>query len=140
MTESASEKPESPESERSVFALLRDIPGLFMDLIRAEWEQIKREMTRKLKNLGSGALLLFIALSLLSFLFFTLLVAAIFGLATVMPAWAAALVVAGALLLTILILIFAAVSKFKKGNPPLPTESFDSIVEDAHAIKGDDEF
>ena len=138
MTESAQPTPEGSESERSLFALLRDVPGLFMDLIRAEWEQIKREMARKLKNLGSGALLLLIAIILLSFLTFTLLAAAIFGLATVMPGWAAALVVSGGLVIIIAILVAAAMAKFKAGSPPLPTESFDSIVEDAHAVKGDD--
>ena len=36
------------------------------------------------------------------------------------------------------ILVGAAAVQFKKGSPPLPTETFDSVVKDAHAIKGDD--
>lgn len=132
--------PEKENTERSLFALLRDLPGLLMDLVRAEFEQLKREMARKLKSLGIGAILVVIALVLLSFLTFTLLLAGIFALALVMPPWAAALTMAGILLLVILILIGAAAIQFKKGSPPLPTETFDSVVKDSHAFKGDDEY
>lgn len=134
-----SSAPKKENEERSLFTLLREMPGLFMDLVRAEFEQFKREMTRKLKNLGTGTLLILIALILVSYLTFTLLVAAIFGLAVVMPVWAAALVVSGAVLLLIVVLVAIAVVKFKKASPPLPTETFDSVVKDAHAIRGDDD-
>jgi O-antigen ligase len=137
---SSPEKGTSQKEERSLFALLRDLPGLLMDLVRAEFEQLKREMARKLKSLGIGAILIAIALVLLSFLTFTLLLAGIFALALVMPPWAAALTVSGILLLTILVLIGAAVVQFKKGSPPLPTETFDSVVKDAHAFKGDGDY
>ena len=134
-----SSAPKKENEERSLFTLLREMPGLFMDLVRAEFEQFKREMTRKLKNLGTGTLLILIALILVSYLTFTLLVAAIFGLAVVMPVWAAALVVSGVVLLVIVVLVAIAVMKFKKASPPLPTETFDSVVKDAHAIRGDDD-
>ncbi|MDH6423500.1 phage holin family protein [Aurantimicrobium minutum] len=136
----SSSSPEKENTERSLFALLRDLPGLLMDLVRAEFEQLKREMARKLKSLGIGAILVVIALVLLSFLTFTLLLAGIFALALVMPPWAAALTVSGLLLLVILILVGAAAVQFKKGSPPLPTETFDSVVKDAHAVKGDDDY
>ena len=136
----SSSSSEKENTERSLFALLRDLPGLLMDLVRAEFEQLKREMARKLKSLGIGAILVVIALVLLSFLTFTLLLAGIFALALVMPPWAAALTVSGILLLVILILIGAAAVQFKKGSPPLPTETFDSVVKDAHAVKGDDDY
>jgi O-antigen ligase len=132
------DKESTQKEERSLFALLRDLPGILMDLVRAEFEQLKREMARKLKSLGIGAILIVIALVLLSFLSFTLLLTGIFALALVMPPWAAALTVSGILLLTILILIGAAIVQFKKGSPPLPTETFDSVVKDSHAFKGDD--
>ena len=136
----SSSSPEKENTERSLFTLLRDLPGLLMDLVRAEFEQLKREMARKLKSLGIGAILVVIALVLLSFLTFTLLLAGIFALALVMPPWAAALTVSGILLLVILILVGAAAVQFKKGSPPLPTETFDSVVKDAHAVKGDDDY
>jgi len=121
---------------RSLFSLLRDLPGLLLELLRVEIEQVKREMARKLKNLGVGAALIVLALSLSTFFFGTLVAAAVFGFAEIMPAWAAALVVAGILLVVIVVLLAIAVATFKKGSPPLPTETFDSIVDDANALKG----
>ena len=135
---SASQPSNKETSEKSLFTLLRELPGILMDLLQAEFEQFKREMARKLKNLGVGALLILIAVTLLSVLVFTLLLAGIFALALVMPPWAAALTVAGILVVIIAILVGAAAVQFKKGSPPLPTETFDSVVKDAHAIKGDD--
>lgn len=135
---SASQPSNKETSEKSLFTLLRELPGILMDLLQAEFEQFKREMARKLKNLGVGAILILIAVTLLSFLVFTLLLAGIFALALVMPPWAAALTVAGILVVIIAILVGAAAVQFKKGSPPLPTETFDSVVKDAHAIKGDD--
>ena len=136
MTTSSSRKTDE-NHERSLFALLRELPGLFMDLVRAEFEQFKREMARKLKNIGKGSALVIVALILLSYLTFTLLLAAVFGLATVMPTWAAALVVSGLILVTIIVLVGIAAIFFKKASPPLTTETFDSVVKDTHAIKGD---
>lgn len=130
----------SPTSEKSLFALVRELPGILMELVQAEVEQFKREMARKLKNLGAGVVLIIIALTLVSFLAFTLLAAAIFALSLVMPAWAAALTMAGVLVVIIALLVLAAAAKFKKGSPPLPTETFDSVVKDANALKGEDEY
>lgn len=135
---SASQPSNKESSEKSLFTLLRELPGILMDLLQAEFEQFKREMARKLRNLGVGAVLILIAVTLLSFLAFTLLLAGIFALALVMPAWAAALTVAGILVVIIAILVGVAAMQFKKGTPPLPTETFDSVVKDAHAFKGDD--
>jgi uncharacterized membrane protein len=121
---------------RSLFSLLRDLPGLLLELLRVEIERAKREMARKLKNLGVGAAFIVVALSLTTFFFGTLIAAAVFGFAEIMPTWAAALVVAGILLVVIVVLLAIAVATFKKGSPPLPTETFDSIVDDANALKG----
>jgi len=123
-------------SDRSLFALLREMPGLFMELLRAEFERLKREMARKLKNIGLGTLFFTLALMLVLFLTFTLIVAGIFGLAEFMPAWAAALTMGGIILVVIAVLVGLGLNQFKKGNPPLPTETFDSLVDDANALKG----
>jgi hypothetical protein len=131
---SSSSKPES--SDRSLFSVVRELPGLFMDLARAEFERLKREMARKLKNIGLGSLYFALALMLVLFFTFTLIVAGIFGLALIMPAWAAALTVGGIILLVIAVLVALGVNQFKKGSPPLPTETFDSLVDDANAVKG----
>jgi O-antigen ligase len=139
---SAHTPPRSAEREesRSLFSLLRELPATLLELVRIEFEELKREMGRKLKKLGLGALLISLAATLGLFLLGTLIAAAILGLALIMPAWLAALVVSGALLILMIILLAAGISTFKKGNPPLPTETFDAIIEDARALKGEGRF
>jgi hypothetical protein len=139
---SAHTPPRSAEREesRSLFSLLRELPATLLELVRIEFEELKREMGRKLKKLGLGALLISIAATLGLFLLGTLIAAAILGLALIMPAWLAALVVSGALLMLMIILLAVGVSTFKKGSPPLPTETFDALIEDAHALKGEGRF
>jgi hypothetical protein len=51
-----------------------------------------------------------------------------------MPAWAAALVVSGVLLLIIAILVGIAYSNFKRGSEPL--ESIESLRRDLDMVKG----
>ena len=128
------------EESRSLFSLLRELPATLLELVRIEFEELKREMGRKLKKLGLGALLISIAATLGLFLLGTLIAAAILSLALIMPAWLAALVVSGALLMLMIILLAVGVSTFKKGSPPLPTETFDALIEDAHALKGEGRF
>jgi len=134
--------PRSPERDesRSLFTLLRELPATLLELVRIEFEELKREMGRKLKKLGLGALLISLAATLGLFLLGTLIAAAILGLALIMPAWMAALVVSGALLILMIILLVAGVNTFKKGSPPLPTETFDALIEDAHALRGEGRF
>ena len=122
--------------DRSLFSLLRDLPALLLELLRIELEQAKREMARKLKSIGVGAALFVVALTLATFFAFTLVAAAIFGFAAVMPPWAAALTVAGILLVMIIVVLWIAVASFKKGSPPLPTGTFDSVVDDPNALRG----
>jgi O-antigen ligase len=131
---------ESTDDTRSLVALLRELPGILMELLRAEFEQFKREMARKSKNFGVGSLLFAIAGGMAFFLLGTLTTAGILALALVMPGWAAALVVSGALFVLVVILVAAGVALFKKSAGLVPTETMDSIVQDAHALKGEGRF
>ncbi len=137
---SATATTDAAEDTRSLVQLLRELPGIVMELLRAEFEQFKREMARKSKNFGIATLLFVIAGSIAFFLLGTLTTAGILALALVMPGWAAALVVSGVLLVLILILIAVGVSLFKKSAGMIPTETMDSIVQDAHALKGEGRF
>ena len=66
-----------------------------------------------------------------------LLTAAILALTlTGLPGWAAALIVAAALLIVAVILGLIGYRILKRGVPPLPTESIESIKRDIRAIKG----
>jgi NhaA family Na+:H+ antiporter len=61
--------------------------------------------------------------------------AAILGLAVVLPGWAAALIVAGVLLLIVLVFVLLGVGELRKGNPE-PTETMSSVRRDVRVIKG----
>ena len=62
--------------------------------------------------------------------------AAILALSLVMPGWLAALLVAAVLLIVAVILALIGYRVLKKGIPPVPTESIDSVRRDIQAIKG----
>ena len=129
--------PESAPRRRSVFALLADIPTLVGDLVQREIELVKAELVEKFKALGVGAGLIAGALIVLLGMLGVLLTAAIFALTlTGLPGWAAALIVAGVLLIIAVILGLIGYRILMKGVPPVPTEAMDSLRRDLRAIKG----
>ena len=122
---------------KSVFALLADIPTLVTELVQREIELVKTELVTKLKALGIGAGLIAGALLVLLAMLGVLLTAAIFALTlTGLPGWAAALIVAGVLLIVAVILGLIGYGILKQGVPPVPTEAMDSLRRDLRAIKG----
>jgi len=128
--------PEERSERRSLFRLLGDLPGALMDLVRAELDSLKQEIVGKLKAAGIGVGLLVGAGLFAFFLLAVLITAAILGIATALPAWLAALIVAAALLVVTIILALLGISNLKKGVPPAPTETVKSIKKDVNAIKG----
>jgi hypothetical protein len=127
----------SAPRRRSVFALIAEIPTLVTDLVQREIELVKTELIAKFKALGVGAGIIAAALLVLLAMLGVLLTAAIFALTlTGLPGWAAALIVAGVLLIVAVILGLIGYSILKRGVPPMPTESIDSIKRDIRAIKG----
>ena len=120
--------------DRSLFELIGELPDTVTTLIKAEIDQIKAEISYKIKHFGIGSGLVAGALVVAVFLLFTLITAAIFALALVMPAWAAALTVSGILLLIIAVLVWIAYLNFKRGSEPL--ESVESLKADLDALKG----
>lgn len=134
MTQPAPAEPTA--RKRSLFALLSDIPRLVTDLVTAEIEQLKAELTAKAKALGIGAGLIAGAAVVLLFMVGVLLTAGILALALVMPGWAAALVVAGVLLIIAAILAWVGYLRLKSGMPPVPTDTIESIRNDIDVVRG----
>ncbi|AYF97903.1 phage holin family protein [Protaetiibacter intestinalis] len=122
--------------KRSLVELLTGLPEQVQSLVQREIELVKTELVEKLKALGVGAGLLLGAVVVLLFFVGVLLTLAIIGLSYVMPDWAAALVVAGVLLIVAVILGLIGYRILKRGIPPLPTEAIDSIQKDINAVKG----
>lgn len=95
----------------------------------------KVEIKRKGIQVGVAAAFLGIALAFVAFLVIGLIVAAIMGLATIMPAWLAALLVCGVFLLIALIVGLVGVRKFKKAMPLVPEDTLRGLKYDLGIAK-----
>ncbi|XAS67839.1 phage holin family protein [Micrococcaceae bacterium Sec5.7] len=95
----------------------------------------KFEIKRKGIQLGVAAAFFAVALAFLAFLLIGLIVAAIMGLATVMPAWLAALLVCGVFLLIAVIGALIGLRKFKKAMPLVPEETIRGLKHDLGIAK-----
>jgi hypothetical protein len=123
-------------ARRSLVSLFAELPTLVIQLLKDEIENLKRELTARLAKLGIG-IGLFVAAALFAFFALaTLIAAAVLGIATALPAWLAALIVAGGLLILTAILVLVGVSSLKKGLPPVPEDAISSIKKDINTVKG----
>jgi len=95
----------------------------------------KAELKRKGIQVGVAAAFLAVALVFFAFLVIGLIVAAIMGLATLMPAWLAALLVCAAFLLIALVVGLIGYSRFKKAMPLLPAETIRNFKHDLGIAK-----
>ena len=95
----------------------------------------KVEIKRKGIQVGVAAAFLAVALVFVSFLVIGLIVAAIMGLATIMPAWLAALLVCGVFLLIAVIVGLLGVGKFKKAMPLVPESTLRGLRYDLGIAK-----
>lgn len=122
---------------RSLFALVQDVPSLVTDLVKGEIAMLKLELVRTLKALGVGAGFFVGAIILIFGMLGVLLTAAVLALSLVLPGWAAALIVAGVLLLLALLLAFLGYRHIKaKGLPLLPERTIAGLQRDLRAVKG----
>jgi hypothetical protein len=115
-------------NRRGFFRLIADLPRELSDLVRAEIRLLQTELASKLRAAGVGLGLVTLGVTLLSAFLLMLVVAGILALSLVMPAWVAALVVAGSALVTGLLFIAAGIGSIKKGFTPF--ESVDQIAAD----------
>jgi uncharacterized membrane protein YqjE len=93
------------------------------------------EIKRKGIQLGVAAAFFAVALVFVAFLVTGLIVAAIMGLATIMPAWLAALLVCGVFLLIALVVALVGYRKFKKVMPLVPEETLRGLKYDLGIAK-----
>jgi uncharacterized membrane protein YqjE len=95
----------------------------------------KVEIKRKGIQVGVASAFLAVALVFVAFLVTGLIVAAIMGLSTIMPAWLAALLVCGVFLLIALIAGLIGVRKFKKALPLVPEDTIRGLKYDLGIAK-----
>lgn len=126
----------NPKRKRSVFALIGELPGEISELVRAELEAFKADLSLKAKNVGTGVGLFAVAAVFGFFATGVLVALAVIALALVLPLWLATLIVAVALLLIAAILVLIGVNLVKKGSSHDPEGVTVNIRRDVDALKG----
>jgi uncharacterized membrane protein YqjE len=128
---------EKQSGERvGLIGLVRQLPGQVSRLIRDEIRAAQMELTEKLKAAGIGVGLLVGGLVIALFAFGALIAAAILGLSEILAPWLSALIVGVVLLLIAGLLALLGQSRLKKGIPPLPQDSIESVKADIRTVKG----
>lgn len=124
-----------PTPEPTVGALVHQLSEEIPRLVRSEIRLAQAEVAEKGKRVGAG-LGMFSAAGLLAFLGLATLVAtAVLGLAIAVPAWAAALIVAAALLLGAGVLAVVGRGKVSSGQPLKPERAVAGVREDVAILK-----
>ncbi|AJM77071.1 phage holin family protein [Rathayibacter toxicus] len=126
----------TPKDNRSLGQLISDLPGLVVELVRAEVASLKNELVGKAKNAGIALGLFMVAAFFLLTAWATLVTFLIVGLSSWLPTWLSALVVTVLFLVVAVVLVLVGVKTIKKAVPPVPRESIDSIKKDIHALRG----
>ncbi|NIJ13394.1 hypothetical protein FHU38_003738 [Saccharomonospora amisosensis] len=121
--------------ERSVAQLVTDLSEQTSRLVRDEMKLAMAELQSKGKRLGVGAGLAGAAGVIAFFGAGTMLAAAVLALALVLPAWAAALVIGGGLLLLAGLIGLIGKGQVRRASPPVPREAVDSVRKDIDTVR-----
>jgi uncharacterized membrane protein YqjE len=99
--------------ERTIFTVVRDVVDNLQDIIRSEVRLAKAELREELTRARSAALLFGVGIVAATFSILFVLLASVYALSRVLPAWAAALVVAAAVAVVAVITLPAGMKRFK---------------------------
>jgi uncharacterized membrane protein YqjE len=105
-------------------------------IVRLELELASMEIQRKIKSLGLGIAFAAGAAVFLVFMVGFAYATIAAALATVMPTWAALLVVTGILLLKAAVCGVLALNRIRKGTPPVPEQAIREAKLTTEALKG----
>lgn len=134
MTAMPDARPANTSAEKSTAELIHDLTEQVSHLARTEVTLAMREMKGKAKHAGLGAA---IAGAGGVFAFYgggVLMAAFVLLLALVLPAWAAALIVAGALFAIAGVSVLVARAQLKRGAP-MPSPAIEHAKEDIQIVK-----
>ncbi|WKK72177.1 phage holin family protein [Rathayibacter oskolensis] len=126
----------NPKNARSLGELVGDLPGLVIELVKAEVASLKNELSGKAKSAGFAIAFFAAAVFFLITAWATLVAFAIIGISSWLPAWLSALIVTVFFLLVAVVLALVGVKSIKKAVPPVPQDSIESIKKDVQAFKG----
>lgn len=120
---------------RTIAQLVQDLSEQMSRLIRDEFKLAQVELTEKGKRAGMGAGLFGGAGLVALYGVAALLAAIVIGLAEVMPAWAAALIVAVVLFAVAAVMAVSGKKQVKQATPAMPEETVQSVKADVSAVK-----
>jgi MFS family permease len=115
--------------------LVNDLSEQVTRLVKDELRLARMELTEKGKRAGFGAGLFGAAGMVAFFGGATLVAAVVMLLALVLPGWAAAAIVAGALFIVSALLGLFGKNEVKRATPPVPEEAIASVKADIDMVK-----
>jgi MFS family permease len=121
--------------DRPVAELMKDLSEQTSTLVRKELELAKAELTVKGKRAGIGAGMFGGAGLFGLFAFGALTATLILALATAVPSWLAALIVAAVYGAVAGVLALQGKNKVQAATPPVPEQAVDSTKEDVAWVK-----
>jgi len=121
-------------SGQSTTELVRRATEQVTTLVRSELQLAKAELAEKGKRAGTGAGLLAGAGVVALYGLGVLIAAGVLALALVLPAWAAALIVAVLLFVVAAVLVLIGRASLRKGLPPVPERAVASVRADIDAV------
>jgi uncharacterized membrane protein YqjE len=124
-----------PGKDPTAGELARQLPEQISRLVREELRLAQLEMTQKGKRAGIGAGMLGGGGVIALYGVAALLAGAILALTLVLPAWASALIVGGALLLVSAALAGLGRKQVQQAMPPVPQQTQASVEADVEEIK-----
>jgi len=125
----------NPAAERSTAELVRDLTEQFSHLARTEIRLAVREVQGKAKHAGIGAANIGAAGLLAAYGLAVVLAGVVMLLALALPAWVAAMIVGGLLLVLAGIAALVARNQFRKSTPPVPEEAVADVKKDVEVVK-----
>jgi len=126
---------ETHHDSRSIRELIDQLSEDVRALVRAEVSVIRAELEEKVRRLAVGAALVAVAGVLGLVALGAATATAIIALANVLATWLAALIVTAVFAFVAGIVLLAGVKFLRRGVPPAPKESVDSIKEDVSWVK-----
>jgi uncharacterized membrane protein YqjE len=121
--------------DRSVGELTKELLRNVSELVRRELDLAKAELAEKGRHLAVGIGLAVVGAVLLLVVLGALTATAILALATALDAWLAALIVTLVVGVIAAVVLLVGVRALRRGSPPVPDETVDSVKEDIAWLK-----
>ena len=121
--------------DRSIADLTKDLLRNVSELVRRELDLARAELAEKARRLGVGIALVAVGGIIFLAVLGALTATAILALATTLDAWLAALIVTIVAAAIGAIVVLVGVRSLRRGAPPVPDQTVDSVKEDIAWVK-----